>query len=433
MAIPAPTEMALLHGSDALAPKKLYPIEQAPEAVVARDMHRVMKGSDPAAYTFPIDAPQGARVLVHTVNDSLKLTSVHLVDAVTGQQLDMARDITANSINTRHVPLVPSAPTEPLKDGSLVPQLTAPLSPIAPDPGFEARIPSMRVLTFDKPTHAGSVRLVVPADVQADGVWMEVQQPNTHLTVSAVVGELNHSFGDEAEVTVSVLSDAAPISDATLAGTIELPDHTLMPGLTFTALGNGTYSAKVPLASADPKFFGAWNVRVKATGTYAGASFERDVETAFGYYASHAQMTGLGTPVIARGADGLIDEISVDVDVETVVDDRFSVRGTLTYTGADGREYSLASAQTGQVVSAGTGTITLHFDAASMAYANIDGPFHLRDVALVSHAFGVTQHRIGRALDISTPSLSAREIRIPATIPLQVQDLMDNGDLARMN
>jgi hypothetical protein len=140
-------------------------------------------------------------------------------------------------------------------------------------------------------------------------------------------------------------------------------------------------------------------------------------------------MTAIDRPVISRGSDGLIDEVSFDVHVETLLDDRFSVRGTLTFTGPDNAEHPLAAAQTGQVVNAGTGVITLHFTSDAMALAQVDGPFHVRDVALVSQAFGVTQHRIGLGLDLMTHAITASEIRYPAQIPLAAQDLIASGDL----
>ena len=47
LAVPKPTETALLQGSDALAPAKPFTLETPAEAVVGRDIHRMMKG-DPS-------------------------------------------------------------------------------------------------------------------------------------------------------------------------------------------------------------------------------------------------------------------------------------------------------------------------------------------------------------------------------------------------
>jgi len=424
---PAVTEP--VYWSGALQPKNPYTLEQPAQAVVGRDMRRVMKGSDPAAYVFPLDAPAGAKVVVHPVNPDLPLPTVHLVDVATGTQLDLARDITPSSVNSRHTPATPDLLTGQPKDGKLAPAPADVNGLIPLEPGWVQIVPKLRVLTFDKPTKPGQVRIVVPADIQADGLWVEVQQPNTHITLAGIGSELNFSFGDSAEITASLMADKTPINGATVGGFIELPDHSRGSDLTFSSTGNGQYVAKVPLASADWKYIGVWGLHLKATGSSGGASFERDVDSAFGYYPAHAQMVGVGTPVVSRGADGLVDQITVDVDVETLVDDRFSVKGVLTYTAADGTEHSLAAAQTGQSLSAGKGTIPLRFDASAMAFAKADGPYHLRDLVLVSQAGSIPQHRIGRAVDVVTPAVLAREIRFPKQIPIPVQELIDNGDI----
>jgi hypothetical protein len=57
------------------------------------------------------------------------------------------------------------------------------------------------------------------------------------------------------------------------------------------------------------------------------------------------------------------------------------------------------------------------------------GPFTLRVFALVSQGNSLTQHRLGRGLEIATPAIAANEIRFPKTLSLQAQDLVRNGDL----
>jgi hypothetical protein len=438
VSIPKPTEFTLLSGSDPAAPKKPFTIDDAPGAPpISRDFRRTINSTDPAALTFPIDAPRGARVLVSGAAGS-HVATVHMHAVATGARLDLARDEATSVVNVRHVPLAGGHPAKPaagvvLPDAAKnapvpVPQVT-PSKPIERERGVEPQRLPNRVLSFDMPTTPGLVQLDLPADVASAGVVIEVQQPNSTITFSAGVGQLNHGFGENAEVTCAVANGGAGIDDATVTAWIELPDHSRSPDLTFTAVGGGKYVAKVPLASADWKYIGVWGIHAKATGAVNGVAFERDVESGFGYYPAHAQMKAIGTPVITRGTDGLIDDVSVDVDVETLHADRFSLRGTLTYTGADGAEHALATAQTGQTLTGGSGTITLRFDAASLALAKVDGPFHLRDVALVSQGFVITQHRLGRGLDLVTVPITATSIRFPKTISIQAQDLIDNGDL----
>jgi hypothetical protein len=426
--VPKPTELTLLQGSDALAPSKPFAMETPAEPVIGRDVHRLMQG-DPSTFTLPVDAPIGARVIVRAVDTTVNLTTVHLVDAVTGVQLDLARDDSTMNINVAHGVAPGTAPAGGPLDGRNAPVPLASGS-LAREPGFAPLVTNTRVLSFDVPNaHPGLVRIAIPAAVAASGIIVELQQPNSHVTLSGVADELAHGFGDIATITAGVNLDAAGVEGATITGWAELPGHVHGPDFTFSPVGGGQYVAHLPLNGPDLTTMGAWGLHLTASGTANGVPFEREVESGFGYFPSHAQMTAIGAPVVARGADGLIDSVSVDVDVQTLADDRFSVRGTLTYTDAEGTEHPLASAQTGQVIAAGNGTITLRFDAGAMALAKVNGPFNLRDVALVSQGIGTTQHRIGRGLEIATAPIAANEIRFPKAIPFPALDLIKNGDL----
>jgi len=406
MPLPKPTPGPVLGGSDALAPHDTFTADAAPMVFSTRTFQRVMTGSDPAAYTFPIDDPIGARVLVRPLDPKVTITSVHMHSVATGLQLDHSRDAQNTFLGA--------------KSGMS--------SAIAREPSF-APLVNTRSLSFDEPTKPGLVQLDVPPELQAAGVVVEVQQPNTHISMSGQADELAYAFGDRATLSFSLASDSTPIDGATVTASMELADHSRTADITLTPAGGGKYTATLPMSFTDGLHVGAWGIHMRATGSFGGVPFERSLEAGFGYWPAHARMTTVGTPVVVRGSDGLIDDVTIDVGVETLADDQFSVRGLLTFTGADGLEHPIATAQTGQVVTQQGGTITLHFAAASLVYSKVNGPFHLRDLALVSQGNGITQHRIGRALDLSTPAFGYNEIRMPAQLPLHVQELIANGDL----
>ncbi|MGO8998547.1 MAG: hypothetical protein ACLQVI_34940 [Polyangiaceae bacterium] len=398
--LPKPTETALLHGADPLSPVQAFVLETPALPTVGRDFWRTFTGADPASLTFPVDNPQGARVIVSTL-DHTPLRSLHMHSVETGLRLDHSRDSTNTAgVNRGHTQLR--------------------------EPAFESLLDS-RQLSFDEPFTRGLVQLDIPADLAAHGIHFEVQEPNSRITLAAVPGELVYTHGQTGELAFALDDGGGAVDGGTITAIAEYPNHTRSAAFSVTPLGNGKYTAKFPLAGTDNQ--GVWSIHVQGTGVSNGVPFERSVDTAFEYTPAHAHMTGIGQPQILRGSDGLIDEISVDVAVETLNDDRFSVRGTLTYNGADGAEHPLAQAQTGQALNAGTGTITLHFTSDAIALAQVSGPFHLRDVALVSDAFGFTQHRIGRALDLTTGAIAASEIRYPAQISLGARELMANGEL----
>jgi hypothetical protein len=398
LVLPKPAPMEGLRGANALAPNKPFTFESPALPTVGRDFHRSIGGTDTASLTFPVDTPRGAMVLVRTM-DRTPISSLHMHSIATGARLDHARD----ADNSQGV-----------QRGGLR------------EPAFTPLLDS-RQLSFDEAFAPGLVGLDLPRDTLSHGVILEVQEPNSRITLSAVPDELAHTDGETVAFNFSIADGETPVDGATFHATAIYPNNTRSPEFTVRSLGSGQYTARVPLSGSDN--VGTWGIHVSASGTSNGVAFERDVDTAFQYTVSHAQMTAIGSPVITRGGDGKIDDISFDIDVHSLADDDFSARGTLTYTGGDGAEHALASARTGQMITGGTGTITLHFTADAVALAQVAGPFHLRDVALVSEGNQLTQHRIGRGLDLVTAAFGAEEVRYPQTISLQAQDLIENGDL----
>ena len=276
------------------------------------------------------------------------------------------------------------------------------------------------------------MQLDVPAAVAAAGVLVEVDQPNTHISFTGRADELAYALDDDAFFAFTLSNDGAPIEGARVTLSTELPDHTRLPDLELRSVGQGQYAASMPMSFADPRYMGAWGLHLTATGSVNGVAFERTVEAGLGFWPAHAQMSWVGSPQVMRGKDGLVDEVSVDVGVDTLVDNQLSVHGLLTFSGPDGLEHTLASAQTGQVVTHEGGTVTLHFDAASIVFGQVNGPFHVRDLTLVSQGTATVQHRIGRGLDLLTDKIAVTEIRMPALIPPHVQEMIAAGDLAAL-
>jgi hypothetical protein len=402
-----PTKGEVLHDSDALAPAGAFAADAVSETVSTRMFRRTMSGNSPAAYTFPIDNPLGARVIVRPVDPKLTASGIHMHSVATGLRLDHGRDATNTDLGSKG---------------------TAPHAP-GSEPGF-APLVMARTLSFDEPMTAGLVQLDVPPALAAAGVLVEVDQPNTHISFTGRSEELAYALGDDALFAFTLSNDGAPIEGARVTLSVELPDHTRLPDLELRSAGQGQYVASMPMSFTDPRYMGAWGLQVTATGSANGVAFERTAEAGLGFWPAHAQMSWVGTPQILRGKDGLIDEVSVDVGVTTLVDDQLSLRGLLTFSGPDGLEHTLASAQTGQVVTHEGGTVTLHFDAASLVYGQVNGPFHVRDLTLVSQGTATVQHRIGRALDLLTDKIAVTEIRMPAQIPPHVQEMIAAGDIA---
>ncbi len=430
VALPTLEKQPTLSVSSPGLARKDYSFVHPIETSTRREFARVVTSTDSkaAGLAFPIDAPSGARVILTSRDPHKSLGSVHLRDA-SGAILDRARDESTPMVLVDHIAgekskkgVAPSVDPMPGSIGS-------PDSIFKPEPGFAALSLPRRILSIDVPAKPGRVTVDIPADVLAAGVEIDVQQPNSAITLTGAPAALQYGFGDTAEIEYTLTNGAAPIDGATLSGTIELPNGERSAGLTFTSKGAGRYVARIPLASADLKYIGVWHLHAKVSGVADGVEFERDMESGFGYAPAHARMIAVNTPEIVRAADGVIDDVKVDVELESVVGDRLGVEATLVYKDAEGKEHAVAVSQTSGDLPAGTGTLTLHFEAKDVALAGVSGPFYLRDLSLVSHAFAVTQHRLGRGLDLSTVAIAHKDIRYPSVFAPAVEEMFVRGDI----
>jgi hypothetical protein len=197
--LPKPTETALLHGSDALAPTSAFGLETPAKPTVGRDYWRTFTTSDLGSLRFPVDNASGARVIVTSLDHS-PIRSLHMHSVETGLRLDHSRDAT----NTAGV-----------SRGSAT----------AREPAFESLTES-RQLSFDEPFTRGLVQLDIPADVVARGIHVEVQEPNTRITLSGAPDELTYTHGQTATLYFSIADGGVGVDGATFHASAELPNHT---------------------------------------------------------------------------------------------------------------------------------------------------------------------------------------------------------------
>jgi hypothetical protein len=430
--LPPPPAEPVISASMPGLPKRTFTIEQVIEPSIRHDYGRVVTAAS-GPIVLPISTVEGTRVIVTSRDPRISVDNVHLRDS-SGKVLDRGKDSTNVIPVLRHPATGPSpkgqadgaTPTSPSKRGAIA---DATLQPAQQETAFKPLMTPRRILSIDVPASPGPVTLTVPPELLKAGLELDIQEPGSPITLSGAPLGLNYGFGEVGKVEYTLLNGSTPISDAVITGTVELPGGQRFDNVTFSSKGQGKYLAEVPLAGSDLQHIGVWHVRAKVTGAVSGIAFERDIENGFGYAPAHSQILAVAQPEIVRGADSVIDDIKFDVDVESIAADRLGVSAMLVYRDAAGAEHAVAQAETSANVTPGQSTITLHFQAKDVALANIDGPFYLRSLTLMSHAYATTQHHIGRALDLSTPAIAAKEIRYPALLSPAAEELIEMGEL----
>ena len=434
---------AMIQGADPAPSRTVFQAEKPTIPQNSREFRVVIPPGSNQTTAFPIDAPQGARVIVSVAErgkpGAARLNNIHLRELDGNRVLDLARDSQSTlPVRPRAKPGVVDASPE-VEAAPLVKQIdtTTPVFEehdlkelVKVDPALAQLAVPRRMLSVDVETKPGFVYVELPKAALDVGVMIEVQQPKSNIKVHAEADQPFHVFGDTVEIDLHVTDAGAVVSEVEFNGFLETPSGQRIDGLTIKPSRDGHYVATVPIVSAEAKHVGVWTFRGTAKGkTSEGIAFQRDVEATFGYSVTFARMAQVFTPVVNHGEDGKIDAVQVDVEIDSVQAARLGLHGTLVYKDSEGVEHPVAVAQTGQDVSEGTNVMTLVFSSGALSIAKVDGPFFLRDLALVSHSNASTQHRIGLGLLQQTPAIKASDLRPMAEIPASVQESIDLGSL----
>lgn len=381
--IPARAPAPVIAGSDPVPSALAFDLERRPRRTASRDFtRRVPPGAGGGALALPLDAPDGASVVVSVAaapgRPAVLLGGARLRSA-DGRRLDRGRDDAASR--------------------------------------------AVRVLSVDRAAAPGIAELDLPVAARAAGAVVLVRQPRSAIELGAAAGALFYARGETARVTFDLARAGEPLDGAAVSAWLEKPGGRRAGAVAVVAVGDGRYVAEVPLDGAVAGDAGVWTVHGKAVG----AGFERDAAASFGVSVPHARLVTAAAPRLERDAGGTVVAIELEVTVESTVADRLALRGTLVAT-ADG--HAVAAAQTGVDVAAGIATLTLRFAAEDVALAGRDGPYVVRDLALVSHGDGTLQHRLGLGAPAATPFVAAAELRRPERLRPAIAESLGFGTLA---
>ncbi|MBI4510817.1 MAG: hypothetical protein HY698_14380 [Deltaproteobacteria bacterium] len=430
VSVPQSERSGVLSGSDPTPTSNPAQFALEPHRVVSKNLVRLIPaGSPPEIRILPIDSPEQARVVVSVAvapeRGQRVLKGIHLRSFSDGAILDKSRDLAEDDEVIRTG--LGGQPN--LADRAGLGDEMRDL--LRHEPGFALLAMPARPLSIDQPFKPGKVLIELPPEAALAGALVFVDQPSSTIELGAVAGSIHHSTGEQAKIVADLSDAGTPIEGASVIAWLEKPGNRRDPDSTLPlrGIGGGKHVVEVPLTSTSATDIGLWTVHLIARGTTPdGREYERTSEVSFSYSVPHARMTTVYTPVVVRGSDRLVDEVVFDVEVESIVVDRLGLRGTLVVND-NGVERSIATAQVGFDASEGQSRVSLRFGSGAMFLAHQDGPYHLRDLVLVSHGNATVQHRLGRGLDLRTPRIPAKALRPVETLSPAIEESLNLGTL----
>lgn len=212
---------------------------------------------------------------------------------------------------------------------------------------------------------AGEFTLRYPSSRRDDQVRIDVFDRNSdHVLALQSVADQFHS----ARTAALAVSGPAAAKGARMQGFALAPDGT-QHALAFGADGRARLAS--PARSSFQRGLWEWHVQ-----TIDVDGLQRDAKTVFALSPAVARLDNTAT-VDARGAD-----VTVTLGTEVRSAGRYEVRATLAGTAKDGSTVDALTSATAAWLESGSGTLTLHFDAATIKAMGLQAPFELRNLSL---------------------------------------------------
>ena len=266
----------------------------------------------------------------------------------------------------------------------------------------------------------GTWTLEVSAPAAADGPQSYALTgvvPESPLQLAATTGRSIYHRGDPIVVRAILTNGSAPVAGASVSATIGQGDSTpaafsLVDDGTGDDLhaGDGIYSGRFAATGQA----GLYEILVSAAGP-ASAPFHRERLLQATVSASTSRLNGTFSD---RGddtdSDGLFDDLEVQVGMDVTAPRPYRLLGEL----ADANGHLIATATALADLDAGTATVALRFDGASIYQSGVDGPYRLRVVRVAEDDGSAILPLDERVNAYSTASYDHRQFQHPALAAL---------------
>lgn len=203
--------------------------------------------------------------------------------------------------------------------------------------------------------------------------------PESPIHLAAATDRSIYHRGDPIVVRANLTNESAPVAGASVGATIRQGDSSLAA---FTLVddgtdddlhaGDGIYSGRFAATAQE----GLYEILVSAAGP-ASAPFHRERLLQATVSASTSRLNGTFSD---RGddadSDGLFDDLEVQVGMDVTASRPYRMLGEL----ADANGHLITTATALADLDAGTATVALRFDGATIYRHGADGPYQLRVV-----------------------------------------------------
>ena len=229
------------------------------------------------------------------------------------------------------------------------------------------------VFALDRKVDAGTLELVID-DLPADAVALiHVFEPASRYVARLELDRQGFVAGETIEARLNLVHPRGRTVPQQASLMLASPDGGAGEMLQARA-GTASWSISAPeRARSTPGALHELQAHVDTT--INGVRVRRDLSHAIAVSPALGRLAG--TASVERAAD-----LRIGIDLATVVDGRFQLRGTLHATVKRGRLTPVAVAETAAVLGAGAGRLALQFDLERLEAAGYHAPFELRDLML---------------------------------------------------
>ncbi|SHG70796.1 DUF4785 domain-containing protein [Massilia sp. CF038] len=280
--------------------------------------------------------------------------------------------------------------------------------------------PGTSAFRLDPKLGSGAFKLSSGANRGSGRYLINVVEPDSKVAFTLQTGAPNYLHGQQLVVLPDLVEQVAGNGErrhaiGKLEGYVTSPGGRMFP-LAFHTRTDGRPGATLVLDANEAPSPGLWEVHATSSATVAGQTVMRSLRYAFGVAMPVARLNGAVSMLNVQ------DAVGVRLGVDVGAPGRYEVRAQL-YGMRGGVMQPVAMAHAAQWMNAGTGSITLEYDAAVMAGAR--GPFELRDLTLLDQGRMGLLQRQQRGVTIDERDVLRSGRRSVAPAPSKMKQAAD--------